>query len=790
MSPVRCLVCCTLMLLPLGSLAAVRSVGPVACSYPDLASAVAAADAGDTIRIHRQHVEATNVRIEKSLTLVGGLANCFTGTPDPGVRSLLASDSPASARVLDVRGAGVVVKLVNLRLSGAINQGGLNVQDGAQVEVAGLLIDGNSALLGGGIWMHGGGQVVIGESLLDPTLPGLVVSENQAAQGGGLYIADGSALTALPLASPVSIQDNEALDLGGNTGRGGGLYLQAGGCAEFPGSVFGNVAREGGGVWLQGRAAEQNLLCAVDLMVDGTIHLNGAVHGGGLFVAASEQATVVAGGITQNHAGTAGGGLHMDAGASVTVDALGLNTSAGSGGGASQGGGLLRVRESLSDNRASGDGGGLHSTGGDRHFDGGIAIERNESTGGRGGALFLQSSGETRMPGDESDAGICSAATPCRIAQNQAAANGGALLLEGGRLVVLADSQGDEHALQVEDNLSGGSGGAIYASGTLFGVTTLGSGAATSSRWLGNSSAVWGGAVALVDPGLFSIGHAQFGAPGRGNSAARGGAIFVLGRSVTAMYDLRANALRLSHNEASEEGGALWAGAGARISLDSTKCVSGELPANQYCTQLSANRAPQGSALYLDGGWLSLRQVAVLDNLGAVAQSGAVVLDGAYVDSQMENVLLAGNAGSGVVLRDSAANGSSLRLASSTISAQAGDGLRLEGRPSIALALQQSIVWGNGGSALFGLGDGAQVSADCSLLQGGGLPGSIDANPLFHTTARGDYRLLMGSPAIDACLAGPLRDLDAGLRTAPADMGAFEFLSLPDALFDSGFEQP
>lgn len=788
MSFLRCLVCSTL-LLPLGSLAAVRSVGPVACAYTDLASAVAAADPGDTIRIHRDHVEPTNVRIEKSLTLVGGLANCFVSTPEPGIRSLLASASPASARVLDVRGAGVVVSLINLRLTGAANQGGLNVQNGALVEVAGLLIDGNSALLGGGVWVHAGGQVVVADASPDPTLPGLVVSENQATQGGGVYIGNGSALMSLPLSLPVSIENNEALNLGGNTGRGGGLYLQAGGCAELPGSAFGNTAREGGGAWVQGRAAGQSLLCDIDLMVRDSLHLNGASQGGGLFVAASEQATVVAAGITQNHAGIAGGGLYMGAGADVAVGELSRNTSAGTGGGAAQAGGLLRVRQALSDNQASGDGGGMHSTGGDRHFDGGIGIERNESTAGRGGALFIQSMGETRIPGDEDDAGGCSAATPCRILQNQAAADGGALLLVGGRLKVLVDARGDDHALQVEDNLSNGSGGAIYATGSSIGVTSFGSGLLKSSRWLGNGSAGSGGAIALVDASL-SLGNAEFGGPGRGNSATRGGAIFVIGRDATAEYDLRASALRFAHNLAAEEGGAVWAGAGARISLDSTKCGSGELPAEQYCAHLSANSAPQGSALYLDGGSLLLRQVAVLGNLGALTQSGAMVLDGADVDSQMESVLVADNAGSGVVLRDTAETGSSLGLVASTISANASDGMRLESRPSISVVLQQSIIWGDSGAAIFGLAGGAQVSAECSLLQGINLPGSIDANPLFHTSARGAYRLQKGSPAIDVCAEGPLRDLDAALRSVPADMGAFEFLPLPDALFDNGFEQP
>jgi hypothetical protein len=89
-------------------------------------------------------------------------------------------------------------------------------------------------------------------------------------------------------------------------------------------------------------------------------------------------------------------------------------------------------------------------------------------------------------------------------------------------------------------------------------------------------------------------------------------------------------------------------------------------------------------------------------------------------------------------------------------------------------AFYNNILWGNGTASQIT----PYATAACNDTQGSLLAGSgnISQDPLFYTSARGNYRLSSGSPAIDACASGTTPDLDNYARPFgdDYDMGAFE----------------
>ena len=114
-------------------------------------------------------------------------------------------------------------------------------------------------------------------------------------------------------------------------------------------------------------------------------------------------------------------------------------------------------------------------------------------------------------------------------------------------------------------------------------------------------------------------------------------------------------------------------------------------------------------------------------------------------------------------------------------------------RSATAESITNSIAWHTAGFAgLFA------ATVSYSVISGGAGIGNTDLDPLFRNPAAGDYRLLPGSPAIDAADngavgAGVFTDLagrprfqddprtpDTGLGSAPVvDMGALEFRPRP-----------
>jgi hypothetical protein len=94
-----------------------------------------------------------------------------------------------------------------------------------------------------------------------------------------------------------------------------------------------------------------------------------------------------------------------------------------------------------------------------------------------------------------------------------------------------------------------------------------------------------------------------------------------------------------------------------------------------------------------------------------------------------------------------------------------------------------NLVYGNSGGVTSTPAIGGN---GCNISQSG--VGGINTDPLFSTGIRGDYHLSEGSPAVDACSAGPAKDLDNVARpkdgddtpgASEFDIGAFEFDCTP-----------
>jgi predicted outer membrane repeat protein len=205
-----------------------------------------------------------------------------------------------------------------------------------------------------------------------------------------------------------------------------------------------------------------------------------------------------------------------------------------------------------------------------------------------------------------------------------------------------------------------------------------------------------------------------------GGIADRGGGIEIARTIPGQPVEVQLARIIVEGNEARNSGGGIAATAdpGGPIILRMANCL------------VDGNRAGRGGAIFLDGGSVGVVDVLIVNctlaRNGADSDGAGLAVDGAVV-----------------------------------------------GMPDAPMAFN-SIFWDNrlrsgAPSDLSGLGPGTVRTSDIGDGQLVGLDGNLREDPRFHDPARGDYRLLPGSPCLDAGVPGfgpatsPGRDFNGAL---------------------------
>lgn len=204
--------------------------------------------------------------------------------------------------------------------------------------------------------------------------------------------------------------------------------------------------------------------------------------------------------------------------------------------------------------------------------------------------------------------------------------------------------------------------------------------------------------------------------------------------------------------------------------------VAGELTLRR-CV-LRNNRGYDGAAALFTGG--RMEDCQVLDNTSAEGSGGGAVAIKSPYPVMLENCLFTRNSKStwsGMY----SARGAALTVLTPSAAARLSNCTIVENRVDIpgvfgpdvgglhgAAVLVNCIVRGNDGEEFDVLGT---TGSYCNVEGGMAGAGNFDTDPLFRNSVTGDYRLLPGSPCIDA--GDPTSPLDPdGTR---ADVGAFAF---------------
>lgn len=210
-----------------------------------------------------------------------------------------------------------------LRQNSALHGAGLYVLGTGQSQITQNTLTNNSATKdGGGVYLDSSDA-----QLEANTLQGNV---STGGRGGGLFARSGQAV----LRANTIITNQAALE-------GGGLYLSADGTTLQGGAVQGNIAGDGGGIYMDGPApgAAQPAPWLNQVTISGNRASN---HGGALFLRNSG-AQITLNDLRANNAAVNGGGAYLEA---STPAAFSGNVIRGNVAGA-QGGGLFLTRQSM-----------------------------------------------------------------------------------------------------------------------------------------------------------------------------------------------------------------------------------------------------------------------------------------------------------------------------------------------------------------------------------------------------------------------------------------------------------
>ena len=257
-------------------------------------------------------------------TISGNTAATGGGVAISGGSSLTMTGGTISGNRAESKGGGVYL------------DHGLDVDTDAVFTMEGGTVSGNYAKWGGGVGLSSGTFTMTG---------GTISGNTSDSMGGGVFAENyGEYKGTFIMSGDASITGNETII--SNDGWGGGVYITN--QCQFTmngGSISGNKAYKGGGVYVYGRSDENSMFT----MNAGTITQNTSAHGGGVYnrgqmemkggtislntssvdeaygngggiFAESGSAFIMSGGtVTENTASRTGGGIYLDTTAVMKV---------------------------------------------------------------------------------------------------------------------------------------------------------------------------------------------------------------------------------------------------------------------------------------------------------------------------------------------------------------------------------------------------------------------------------------------------------------------------------------
>jgi predicted outer membrane repeat protein len=426
----------------------------------------------------------------------------------------------------------------------------------------------------------------------------------------------------------------------------------------------------------------------------------------------------------------------------------------------------------------------------------GSSIHLNETTGtGDGGGIAVYQG--SVIVTDKSTVGLGSAS-------NTSADKGGGIYSDDSTIQIHEDGM-------IVANSATNEGGGIYATGTSQIWLSRGGRIGDAYIGLGNNAVAGAGAYLLGDSILYlqADGHIL-----NNSASGDGGGVYADAGAVVA---IEGNS-RIADNRADDNGGGIythaslvstinghimdnWAGNigggiaaryGSTVTLRAlmgTEIIGGcnpaALAANTYCSEVKGNEAESwGAGIYVERSELTVISTAFLNNegLNGASSPGTAILIGEDSSAVVANSLIMGNNANAVHVY----SGASYRSDSNTYAGNLGIPLYAVATAT-QVDLKRNILWDNGQPTYLQVGTPLDSYCNDAEIDLGGTD-DVSIDPRFQTTSRGDYRLQRGSPAIDACDAGPAYDHDNVTRpqdgdllasTHEYDMGAFEFVLYP-----------
>lgn len=329
--------CCA---VPSRSHAAVRTVCASGCKYTSISAAIAAAEAGDTIKIlDAVHIES-NIVVDRSLTIEGLGAN------------KTAVDGAQNGTIFTVD-SGVTAKLQNLMIRNGLSNtyGGGILSDGT-LTITNSALTGNFAYFGGGGIENGGTLSVTDSTFSDDSaafgggienegklsVTDTVFSSNGAAGGGAIISADSMAIadstfSANSATSGGAIYNYGPLNVMNSTFSGNSVGLQGGGIVnEATVTVTNSTFADNGFGLGAGAIVNDGTLTVANSTFSGNASCCGGVGGiSGGNSGALVRGTILAGN-TAGYGNTPSncGGMIIDGGYNISDDATCGFSSTGS----------------------------------------------------------------------------------------------------------------------------------------------------------------------------------------------------------------------------------------------------------------------------------------------------------------------------------------------------------------------------------------------------------------------------------------------------------------------------